>query len=99
MKQLQEDIIEFRDKRGWGRVHTLENLAKSISIESAELLELYQWTNNPSMERVEEEIADIIIYTLTFCNDALIDIENAVKKKMIKNGKKYPENTYAKNVQ
>lgn len=60
-KELIGKLIKFRDERDWKQFHTPENLAKSISIESAELLELFQWSNHANVEDLKDEMADIYI--------------------------------------
>lgn len=55
-------LREFVAARDWKQFHTRENLAKSISIEAAELLELFQWDEGPDEERVREELADVLAY-------------------------------------
>lgn len=92
MKELIKDIIKFRDDRGWKKYHTLDNLAKSISIESAELLENFQWSNNHDHENVCDELADIMIYSIMAVELIGEDVEELIRKKMIKNAIKYPLN-------
>jgi len=100
MQELFEILREFRDSRGWKKYHTPKNLSVSIAIEAAELLELFQWTRgfedemkvlDEKLGQVEEEVADILIYTLFLCDVAGIDPVTAVKKKMEKNERKYPK--------
>lgn len=92
MKKLLEEIIKFRDERGWKKHDTPSALAKSIIIEAAELLENYQWEDtNPNLENVEEELADVLIYALAMCSDLGLDPEDIIKKKLIKNEVKYPK--------
>ncbi|MGD9761663.1 MAG: nucleotide pyrophosphohydrolase [Candidatus Izemoplasmatales bacterium] len=94
MKKLLDDIIKFRDDRGWRKHDTPQSLAKSIIIEAAELLENYQWEDtSPNMENVEEEIADVLIYSLAMCSDLGLDPEEIIRKKLVKNEVKYPKNT------
>jgi len=62
MKETMQKILEFRDARGWAPYHTPENLAKSISIEAAELLECFQWNAEFDPTHVNEELADVLIY-------------------------------------
>lgn len=86
-----KEIIEFRDKRDWGIHHTPSNLAKSISIEAAELLELYQWGDSANdIERVKEELADVLIYSITLAERLELDINEIILSKIKKNGIKYP---------
>lgn len=87
-----KEILEFRDKRGWNKHHTLSNLVKSISIEAAELLELYQWgEETDNIDRVKEELADILIYSITLAEKLELDINAIILEKIKKNGVKYPE--------
>ncbi len=89
-------IIAFRDKRGWKRFHNPKDLALCISVEAGELLELYQWVNGKEietvpLERVCEELADVLIYS-AFLADALgLDMDDIVLDKLEKNGRRYPE--------
>ncbi|MGE4379219.1 MAG: nucleotide pyrophosphohydrolase [Candidatus Izemoplasmatales bacterium] len=92
MKKLLEEIIKFRDERGWRKHDTPSALAKSIIIEAAELLENYQWEDtNPNLENVEEELADVLIYALAMCSDLGLNPEDIIKKKLVKNEVKYPK--------
>ena len=99
MDELQKKIIEFRDKRNWQQHHNARTIAASISIEAAELLEIFQWVRDENLdekvkedrEHIEEEIADIFIYLLTLCHDLGIDYKKAIEDKIVKNGVKYPE--------
>lgn len=90
LQKIQSEIIEFRDSRDWGQFHTPRNLAISISIESKELLEIFQWSDIFKVDRVEEELADILIYCLTMCSDLHIDPLDIISKKIKANGEKYP---------
>ena len=94
IEDLKEEVKEFRDRRDWKKYHTPKNLALSISIESAELLELFQWKEdslkNVKKERLEEEMADIMIYILSLSEIIDVDLNKAVKAKLKKNKKKYP---------
>ncbi|MDA3847383.1 MAG: nucleotide pyrophosphohydrolase, partial [Vallitaleaceae bacterium] len=64
MEELIKRITTFRDDRDWKQFHTPENLAKSISIEAAELLEHFQWGQKYNQEDVEEELADVMTYCI-----------------------------------
>lgn len=91
MKEVIKKLIEFRDERNWKQFHTPENLAKSIVIEAAELLENYQWKNeNTDMQNVKEEIADIMAYCLLFCEHYGFDLKEIIMEKIKKNEQKYP---------
>ena len=91
IKDILNQLLDFRDKRDWKQFHTPENLAKSISIEANELLENYQWGSEHADEvNVKEEVADIFSYLLLFCDALRIDILKETKNKIRKNAKKYP---------
>ncbi|OMF22032.1 MazG-like family protein [Paenibacillus sp. FSL H8-0259] len=95
MDELIEKIIQFRDERDWKQFHDPKDLALSISLESSELLELFQWKNSKqAIEQqysdMQDEIADIFIYTLTLAHDLQIDVKDAILQKIDKNAKKYP---------
>lgn len=92
MKKLLDQIIKYRDERGWKEHDTPQALAKSIIIEAAELLENYQWDDaNPDMENVKEELADVLLYTLAMIADLGLDPEAIILEKMEKNNVKYPK--------
>jgi dCTP diphosphatase len=90
IKDLTEKIISFRDERDWEQFHTPENLAKSINIEAAELLECFQWGGDFDSEEAKEELADVIIYCLLMSEALGADFEKIVEEKIKKNDKKYP---------
>lgn len=84
-------LRQFSIDRGWPPYHTPENLAKSIIIEAAELLEEYQWSDQPNdPDNVVEEIADVMIYCLMFCDKLGLDPIEIINAKITKNAVKYP---------
>ena len=88
-------INKFHDDHKWRQLHNAKDLALSISIESAELLELFQWTTaektiENKYESIEEELADILIYSYTLAEKLGMDIDEIIEKKLVKNLKKYP---------
>ncbi len=83
-------LRQFVADRDWKQFHTRENLAKSISIEAAELLELYQWGEAPDEARVREELADVLAYCLHLADDLGVDIDELILEKIAKNESKYP---------
>lgn len=88
-------INKFHDDHKWRQFHNAKDLALSISIESAELLELFQWTTaekgvENNYESIEEELADILIYSYTLAEKLGMDIDEIIEKKLVKNLKKYP---------
>ena len=92
MKKIIDEIIQFRDERGWKRHDTPSALAKSIIIEAAELLENYQWEDEqPDIENVKEELADVLIYSIAMCSDLGWNPEEIIRDKLEKNAIKYPK--------
>jgi len=83
-------LREFAIERNWGQFHTPENLAKSISIESAELLECFQWNNDFATERVQEELADVLTYCHLLADKLGVDADQIVLDKLAKTRDKYP---------
>ena len=83
-------LRKFVADREWDQFHTPENLAKSISIEAAELLELYQWDNNPDLERVKEELADVLAYCFHLADKMGATPEQIILAKIKLNEAKYP---------
>lgn len=90
LEQLIKKILLFRDERNWKQFHTPENLAKSISIEAAELLENFQWNNDFNRDKVLEELADVMIYGILMADTMKVDIINIMQDKLKKNLVKYP---------
>ena len=90
-------IIKFSKDRNWEQFHTPENLAKSISIEAAELLECFQWGGEYDLEHVKEELADVLVYAYDLVNKLNLDVDQIINDKMTKNERKYPvEKAYGK---
>lgn len=96
VQKLKDLAEKFRKERNWGRHHSSKNLAVSIAIEAAELMEHFQWDDYKEENRneLESELADIIIYCLYFAVSNKIDIANAVEKKIEKISKKYPASVF-----
>jgi len=91
IKSVTKKILAFRNARDWRQFHTLKNLAASISIEAAELLECFQWEDVPvDNTHCDEEAADIAIYLFLFCDAMKIDLLKAIEHKLAVNEKKYP---------
>ncbi|MCR5740911.1 MAG: nucleotide pyrophosphohydrolase [Gammaproteobacteria bacterium] len=90
-KETIERIRNFTIDRDWDQFHSPSNLAKSISIEAAELLECFQWSDTDyDLEHVKEELADVIVYCQDLADKLGLDIDEIVNSKMEKNEKKYP---------
>ena len=83
-------LREFVQERDWGQFHTPENLAKSVSIEAAELLENFQWGNSANLENVQDELADVLTYCLLLADKLGMDPNEIVLEKLAKTQQKYP---------
>lgn len=90
MEKVYDELIKFQKERDWKRFHTPENLAKSISIEAAELLEHFQWGKDYKIDEVAEELADVLIYCMYMADALDLDIKEIILNKMEKNAIKYP---------
>ena len=88
--ELNQRIKKFNDDRDWNQFHTPTNLAKSISIESNELLECYQWNDDADLNDVKEELADVMNYCMQMAQVLGLDIVDIINEKMDKTEKKYP---------
>jgi len=96
---LRKIMDKFLEEREWKAFHTPKNLAMSIAIESSELMELFQW-NNPTddevikdeelLEKVSDEIADVMIYSISLASSLNIDLYASIKQKMLKNSLRFP---------
>ena len=98
--ELRQAVYKFVEDRNWASYHTPKNLSMSIAIEAAEMLEHFQWrTAEESWELLEDpeacaeivdELADVLIYCLSFANQTNIDISSAVQAKLDRNEGRYP---------
>lgn len=86
-----ERIRKFSEDRDWDQFHSPANLAKSLVIEAAELLECFQWTEEDyDLQHVKEELADVIVYSQNLLDKLGLDADEIVNKKMNQNEAKYP---------
>ena len=100
LKQLRISIKEFIDARDWNKYHNPKDLAISISLESSELLEIFQWLdkeeieyqlkNSNLIEKIMEELSDVMIYCISLSNALDIDLSKAIQHKIQTNVSKYP---------
>ena len=92
MKQETIDRIrKFSEDRDWDQFHSPANLAKSIVIEAAELLECFQWSDTEfDLQHVKEELADVIVYSQNLLDKLNLDADEIVNMKMAQNEAKYP---------
>ncbi len=93
--EIIQALIQFRDERDWKQFHDSKNLALAISIEAAELNELYLWKEKPESEnvnidKIKEELADILSYAFLLAEKHQLDPFEIVADKIKKNAEKYP---------
>ncbi|MAH26145.1 MAG: nucleotide pyrophosphohydrolase [Opitutae bacterium] len=95
LKELLSLLEKFRDERDWGQFHDSKNLALALSIEAAELNELFLWkkesdSESVDKERLREELADVFAYAIMLAGRHGLDVSEIVKEKIEKNARKYP---------
>lgn len=95
LESIQEKVIKFRDDRNWKQFHTPKDLAISLSLEAAELLEVFQWSGADTSaegkkEKIAEELADVLLYSLLMADVTGLDVKEIMLKKLAKNCEKYP---------
>jgi len=101
MERLEETvkkIVKFRDKRDWKKFHSPKDLAMDVSIEAAELMEIFLWKKENELEKIvkekrekiEEELADVFITSFLLAHDLGFDVCDIVEKKIEENERKYP---------
>lgn len=104
IKELKDKVGEFIHERNWEKYHNPKDIAESICIEAAELLEIFQWRTVEEVlkwredqlktRKIAEEIADIVIYVLSMANTMGVDVTNAILSKLLMNREKYPIKKY-----
>ena len=98
LQNIEQVIKDFSQQRDWDKFHNPKNLAMALSVETSELVEIFQWLDleqaqnlqGEKKEHLKEEIADIAVYLLRICMAYDINLEDAILSKMKKNEKKYP---------
>ena len=84
-------IRKFIEDRDWDQFHSPANLAKSIVIEAAELLECFQWSDNQyDIQHIKEELADVLVYSQNLLDKLGLDADEIINMKMSQNEAKYP---------
>lgn len=88
-------VLRFRDERDWRQFHTHKDLAISMSLEAAELLELFQWSGTDlectgNRDKLREELADILSYCILMADVCGLDLDEIMNEKVSKNEAKYP---------
>ena len=104
VEELIDNVRAFLKERDWEKYHNPKDLAESICIEAAELLQIFQWVrpeeseqfkNDPSkVQRIKEELADVVIYCLSIANTLNVDLTRTILDKIEQNRKKYPPDLY-----
>ena len=94
-EEVVEKALAFREERDWTQFHNPKDLAISISLEAAELLEVFEWsgqdvTVESKTERIKEELADVVIYCIYLADTLGLDMPDAVSSKLDENARKYP---------
>lgn len=98
IKKLAAAVLKFRDERDWKQFHNPKDVAISLALEAAELLEHFQWKTPAEIkahvkagkEDISDELADVLYWVLVLGHDLEIDLGAALKKKLVKNAAKYP---------
>lgn len=98
IKRLQGALRAFAAERDWDQFHSPKNLAAALSVEAAELLEIFQWLTeeesqnlgSKQVEAVREEIADVFLYLLRLADRVGVDVLAAAEAKLARNAEKYP---------
>ena len=98
IKKLARSVLKFRDARDWKQFHNPKDVAISLALEAAEVLEHFQWKTPKEIEahvkackeEISDELADVLYWVLVLGHDLKIDLSDALKKKLVKNAVKYP---------
>ncbi len=88
-------VLRFRDDRDWRQFHTPKDLAISMNLEAAELLELFQWSGadlecRDKLPQIREELADVLSYCILMADVCGLDLDEIMNEKVTKNERKYP---------
>lgn len=89
-ESTRQAVLAFVAERDWAQFHSEENLAKSISIEAAELLECYQWSGEAEKDRASAELADVVTYCILLAEKLGVDLDDIVLTKLTESATKYP---------
>lgn len=94
-KETVDEVIKFRDDRSWKQFHNPKDLAISISLEAAELLEVFQWSAEDvvceqKIDKIKEELADVVNYCILMADACDLDLDTIVSEKIKRNNEKYP---------
>ncbi len=92
IEEIMKFVLNFRDARNWAQFHNSKDLALALSIEAAELNELFLWkkAEDVNVERLKDELADVLVYALFLANNHNFNIKEIIMNKMAHNAEKYP---------
>ncbi|WPU66881.1 nucleotide pyrophosphohydrolase [Peredibacter starrii] len=100
LPKIQQIVKQFAEERDWDKFHSVKNLSMALTVESSELMEIFQWLTEDESNRahldpklktkIEDEVADVFIYLLRIVGKTDMDLEQAILNKMQKNIEKYP---------
>ena len=92
IREITQALVRFRDERDWAQFHNPKDLSLALSIEAAELLELFLWKPAEAADevRVREELADVLAYAFLLADRYGLDVREIVLDKIAKNAAKYP---------
>ena len=90
-----DKVLAFRDERNWKQYHNPKDLAISLSLEAAELLEVFQWSGSDTecrdkLPELREELADVLMYAISLADRLDLDLDEIILEKLRRNGEKYP---------
>ena len=90
-----KQVLKFRDDRNWKQFHNPKDLAISISLEAAELLEVFQWSAEDTVcaekkDKIKEELADVLNYCILMADACGLDMDEIIQNKVKRNNEKYP---------
>lgn len=94
-KETIDMVLKFRDDRNWKQFHNPKDLAISLSLEAAELLEVFQWSGADlecaeKLDKIKEELADVVNYSILMADVCGLDLDEIVRAKVRRNEEKYP---------
>jgi dCTP diphosphatase len=100
VSSLETALQKFADERSWQKYHSPKNLAMALTREVGELVEIFQWLSEEqsksvareamTAQAVRDELADVMLYLVRLSSVLGVDLNEAVRQKLVKNGKKYP---------
>jgi NTP pyrophosphatase (non-canonical NTP hydrolase) len=95
IQEITNELVKFRNERDWAQFHDTKNLAVALSIEAAELNEIFLWkdvkeSDLVDKEKIKEELADVFAYAFLLAKKQGLDVKQIVLDKIKRNGEKYP---------